>query len=201
MKKWIQAPPLPDNVLTTDNTYIDEEEVVIAEESVSVIFVGNEGEDGQTLKKQGNLSVWSDDDKESVLPEDGNVGDVLSKTADGTRWINAKIEGEKIILGDNEAITVMLPEGGEVGQSLAIGENGLEWINGINRIDWASDVIINKPDTLEGYGITDAYIDSTKIVLGENHLDFMATEDEGEPGDLLVKTETGMSWKKLITRI
>lgn len=115
---------------------------------------------GQSIFGEGNIEINSGD----VFPENGEEGQVLTKTADGTAWKDPQ---------------AAFPEGGTTGQVLKKTAEGVEWANDTDTT--------YQNATQDTSGLMSS-ADKTKL---DNLIEI---PNGGTEGQVLKKTSTGVEW-------
>lgn len=91
---------------------------------------------------------------------------------------NIKVDGVEMTVYTLPIATTTQVGGVKVGAGLAVSSDGTLSVTGggtADAIEWAN--ILSKPDTIEGYGITDAKIDGNTITLGNNTTNIVSSVD------------------------
>ena len=91
---------------------------------------------------------------------------------------NIKVDGVEMTVYTLPTATTTQVGGVKVGAGLAVSSDGTLSATGggtADAVEWAN--ILSKPDTIEGYGITDAKIDGNTITLGNNTTNIVSSVD------------------------
>lgn len=91
---------------------------------------------------------------------------------------NIKVDGVEMTVYALPTATTTQVGGVKVGAGLTVSSDGTLSATGggtADAVEWAS--ILSKPDTIEGYGITDAKIDGNTITLGNNTINIVSSVD------------------------
>lgn len=97
---------------------------------------------------------------------------------------NIKVDGVEMSVYTLPVATNSNIGGVKVGAGLAVSSDGTLSATGggtADAVDWTN--VLNKPNTIEGYGITDAKIDDNAITLGDNVINVVTSVD-GANGDV-----------------
>lgn len=91
---------------------------------------------------------------------------------------NIKVDGVEMTVYTLPTATTTQVGGIKVGAGLAVTSDGTLSATGggtADAVEWTN--VLNKPNTIEGYGITDAEIDGNTITLGDNTINIVSSVD------------------------